>query len=153
MGDRFRKHTIGKRVFGEKCEVTDPCYDSDGMFRMNVKIVAGEYSCVAWTYKEHKRIGAIGIYLNGDIPKQKSMEEIGMVGVDAGLAGFFENKPNYTDEEWGEFCRRIYSTPKQAWIFSEGFFSESGYGDGVYPVYAYKNNNSGQITALEIRFI
>ena len=36
------------------------------------------------------------------------------------------------------------------WITEDGFYSSSGYGDGVYGVFAYKQN--GEITALEIRF-
>ena len=76
------------------------------------------------------------------------MEEIGSIGVDAGLAGFFMNKPDYTDEQWTEFCESIRDG--DAWIKDEGFFSSSGNGDGCYGVYAYKQN--GEITALEIRF-
>ena len=76
------------------------------------------------------------------------MEEIGSIGVDAGLAGFFMNKPDYTDEQWTEFCESIREG--DAWIKDEGFFSSSGNGDGCYGVYAYKQN--GEITALEIRF-
>jgi hypothetical protein len=77
------------------------------------------------------------------------MEEIGEIGVDAGLAGFFNDKPDYTDDEWSEFCDSIRNG--NAWIRDEGFFSSSGYGDGCYPVNACRIN--GEIVALEIRFI
>lgn len=94
-------------------------------------------------------VGAIGIYRNGDIPRQKDMEEIGSIGVDAGLAGFFHNKPDYSDEEWGRFCDRVRNG--DAWLIKDGFYSSSGYGDGCYGVYAYKQD--GAITALELRFL
>ena len=77
------------------------------------------------------------------------MEEIGSIGVDAGLAGFFHNKPDYIDEEWGRFCDRVRNG--DTWLIEDGFYSSSGYGDGCYGVYAYKQD--GAITALELRFL
>ena len=77
------------------------------------------------------------------------MKEIGSIGVDAGLAGFFHNKPDYDDDAWSAFCDRIRHG--DAWITGDGFYSSSGYGDGGYGVYAQEHN--GEIVALEIRFI
>ena len=73
----------------------------------------------------------------------------GSIGVDAGLAGFFHNKPDYSDEAWSKFCDRIRHG--DAWLTEDGFYSSSGYGDGCYGVYAYKQD--GEITALEVRFL
>ena len=70
-------------------------------------------------------IGIIGIYLDGVIPCQKEMKKIGDIGVDAGLAGFFHNKPDYTDDEWAAFCDRVRHG--DAWLIKEGFYSSSGY--------------------------
>lgn len=159
---RFRRKTIGTKNFGPMIDITDPCYNKDIWCRKNnIEIIPGEYTCVTWTHtsnyemngKTHKdkRVGIIGIYLSGIIPTEKSMEEIGSIGVDAGLAGFFENKPDYTDDEWDNFCSKIRKG--NAWIFDEGFFSESGYGDGCYPVFAHKDQNSGKYTSVEIRFM
>lgn len=77
------------------------------------------------------------------------MKEIGSIGVDAGLAGFFHSKPDYDYEAWNAFCDRIRHG--DAWITEDGFYSSSGYGDGGYGVYAQEQN--GEIVALEIRFI
>lgn len=77
------------------------------------------------------------------------MEQIGTIGVDAGLAGFFRNKPDYNDEEWANFCTMI--SKGSVWLTDEGFYSHSGYGDGVYNVYA--NEDGNEAVALEIRFI
>ena len=124
-----------------------------------VRIKDGEYACMVWYHTDKgeyagkpyvdKRVGIIGIYLDGFIPRQKEMEEIGSIGVDAGLAGFFHNKPDYDDHEWAAFCNRI--DRGDAWITEDGFYSSSGYGDGSYGVYAYRKN--GEISALEIRFL
>ena len=158
----MRRKLIGKRNFGNIIDITDPCYDKDVWCRMNnVLIKSGEYHCIKWMYTEKEefngkqytdtRVGILGIYLGGVIPQQKQMVEIGSIGVDAGLAGFFENKPDYNDSEWQKFCDRLDNN-NNAWMIDCGVYSSSGYGDGCYGVYAYKNANE-EITALEIRFI
>lgn len=157
---KLQPKTIGYKYFAESVDITDPCYDKDVWCRMNdVKIKPGEYKCVAWmrpytfTYEgkeyDDTRVAIIGIYLDGIVPDEDKMEEIGEIGVDAGLAGFFNNKPDYTDDEWSAFCASIRNG--SAWIKEEGFFSSSGYGDGCYPVNAFRMNE--KIVALEIRFI
>ena len=123
-----------------------------------VPIKDGNYTCVVWrgsetvkyggrTYTD-TRIGIIGIYLDGIIPHESEMEEIGEIGVDAGLAGFFHDKPDYDNDAWSKFCDRI--TTGDAWLTEDGFFSSSGYGDGSYGVYAKQKD--GKAVALEIRF-
>ncbi len=156
----MRRKLVCKRDFGGSVDITDPCYRKDVWCRMDgVAIKPGNYYCYKWTSNEKYiwngethddyRVGVLGIYLDGMIPTQKSMESIGTIGVDAGMAGFFENKPDYSDSEWRELCNR--TRQGDAWNFEEGVFSSSGYGDGEYPVYAYKVN--GEIVALEIRFL
>lgn len=156
MAKRLMKEVIGKRVFGDTVDATDPCYKKDVWCRMNgIKIVPGEYECVAWMSDEGEwgnRVAIIGIYLGGYVPPKKQMWKIGSIGVDAGLAGFFENKPDYDNDQWEEFCQKVNKPEDHAWIFPEGFFSSSGYGDGAYDVSARKIGD-GRATALEIRFI
>ena len=156
---KLTKKDIGTKKFAGIVDITDPCYNKDVWCRMQAEVVPGEYTCTIWTGKEKinngeetytiKTVGIIGIYLGGVVPVQEKMEEIGSIGVDAGLAGFFMNKPDYTHEQWIELCNSTYGG--DAWIRPEGFFSVSGHGDGGYPVYAYKDKD-GSITALEIRF-
>ena len=106
-----------------------------------------EYNGKAYT---DTRVGIIGIYLDDRIPKDKDFEKIGIIGVDAGLAGFFTDKPDYSDEQWMELCNNLGT--EDVWIRPEGFFSSSGYGDGSYPVLAAKDPK-GEIFALEVRFL
>ena len=65
------------------------------------------------------------------------------------MAGFFHDKPDYSDETWSKFCDRVCHG--DAWLTEDGFYSCSGHGDGGYGVYAYEKD--GEITALEIRFL
>lgn len=154
MGKYLLKTYVGTKRFGGVIDITDPCYDKDVWCRMNnVEIVSGKYDCIIWEKDEGEwgmRVAIIGIYLNGVVPLQKTMEYIGEICVDAGLAGFFENKPDYSDEEWQDFCDAIgYDN---AHIYPEGFCSSSGFGDGEYEVFAFKNDD-GKIAALEIHFM
>ena len=156
----MRLKKIGVKDFHGSVDITDPCYNKDVWCRMdNVRIKEGKYTCMVWYHTDkgkydgkpysHKMVGILGIYLDGKIPNQKSMKEIGSIGVDADLAGFFHNKPDYDDEAWSAFCDRVRHG--DAWITEDGFYSSSGYGDGCYGVYAQKQND--EIVALEIRFI
>ena len=143
---------VGTKKFGPEIDITDPCYDRDVWCRLNnVKIKEGEYRCVVWKERTDYdyEIAKIGIYY-GDIPHAEKLEEIGEIGVDAGLAGFFNDKPDYNDEEWMKLCSAIED--EDYLINEEGFFSSSGYGDGCYPVYAEKDTN-GEIISLEIVFM
>lgn len=162
---------VGYKEFGSTIDITDPCYDKDVWCRINeVSIKPGNYLCAIWKNTDvypwkyegveevttDTRVGILGIYLDGQIPSEDAFEELGQIGVDAGLAGFFENKPDYEDEQWIEFCNSLReedgSRSKIAWIRPEGFFSDSGYGDGCYVVMKSTDCN-GDIVALEIRFI
>ena len=154
---------VGMRIFDERpVTATDPCYDADTWCTVKgIRVKPGDYECVAWhgrlsytdpeTKKRHRyrRVFCCGIYLNGDRKDQEDFEEIGEIGVDAGLAGFFQDKPDYDNEAWEEFCD--FLREDNYLITDEGFVTQSGYGDGCYPVFAAKNEN-GEIVALEIRF-
>lgn len=162
----MRRTIVGVKDFSGSVDITDPCYNRDVWCRINdVKIKEGTYTCVVWRHTEKgklsngepysdTRVGVIGIYLNGNIPRQKDMDHFGDIGVDAGLAGFFHHKPDYNDKEWSAFCDAIYTgngRTGDVWLTDDGFFSSSGYGDGAYDVYAMTSDK--EIVALEIRFL
>ena len=152
-------------------DITDPCYDADVWCRTNnIKVVPGIYECNAHKSKNN-RIMMLDIYLKDDpetikkIKKGTSWRKTRMsIGVDAGLAGFFQSpKPDFDNNDWTILCNYMAAKNNEydAQTYSStevdcskpfnGVWSESGYGDGVYPVHAIKNNK-GQITALQIRF-
>ena len=142
----------GTKTFPEKIDITDPCYDKTVWCRMNdFEISPGKYNCYVTELDDEEtgnwgdRVSRIGIRkAKGDIYRR-----VGSIGVDAGLAGFFINKPDYTDKEWSKFCGRCGSD--RAWNIKEGFYSESGFGDGSYSVWAgYKN---GKVVEVYIDFI
>ena len=89
----MRRKKIGTMDFHGSVDITDPCYNRDVWCRMtDVKIRNGVYTCIAWHHKDkgtfdngepycYDVIGIIGIYLDGVIPCQKEMKEIGSIGV------------------------------------------------------------------------
>ena len=158
------RKTIGFRKLGNKVDVTDPSYDKEVWCRMNdVEILPGMYECFVdiWnneqTHGWGDRVACVGIRrLNsmGVISKN-----IGEICVDSGLAGFYEEKPDFTDDDWSEFCDTIHDNYPTIYLHDRelggrlyGFTVSSGYGDGVYPVYATKNSK-GQVVGLEIYFM
>ena len=152
------KTIIGKKFFQKgTISVTDPCYDSFTWCRIdNLPIKEGTYVCsVVEEDKGEWGKRVTSIWLEPDIGNltlaRNAYKRIGAIGVDAGLAGFFQNKPDYNDDEWAAFCDNM-KPEENAWIVEEGFYSSSGYGDGSYPVYGVKNNR-GEYIALMIKFI
>lgn len=157
--DIMRK--VGVYDFRGRVDITDPCYNRAVWCRINnVKIAKGEYICAIRERDEDEfgiRVSTIGIYsMAFPIPNPDQMTCIGSIGVDAGLAGFFHHKKNFSDDEWAAFCNKIYPVGKphdRAWIDYDGFFSSSGFGDGGYDVFEYRGTEDNQVTALEIRFL
>jgi len=154
--------------------VTDPGYDDDCICVLHRQMKPGKYTCVIYrgrdSYKDndgkrhsHTKNFAVGVYLvtqneaGGDkinLPTTDEWENakgIGDIGVDAGMAGFFQNKPNYDDSEWDDICERINAKRNECLCLSYGFFSHTAYGDGVYPVYGYYNADH-ELIGMDIRF-
>ena len=152
---------FGKMDFCQFIDITDPCYNRDTWCRINsLEIEPGEYICIA-EFTQDSRVRCLVItkdiecYENADADKY-----IGEIGVDSGTAGFFNQQLNLNRDEldtvFGNLLltenlfKKVYFSPNEEYGCC-GFFSESGYGDGGYPVYAHLNKN-GIPDALEIRF-
>lgn len=143
-------------------DITDPCYPKDVWCRINnVEIHPGTYTCVYWKQQNHtitikgkqyqdNRVTRMGVYLNGKIPNKGAMKFLDCIGVDAGLAGVYEEKEDFTEEQWQDFCDDIET--QDYLVEYNGFCTSSGYGDGEYPVYVHTNDD-GLFDAIEIRFI
>lgn len=150
----LKTEKIGTIEFaGNEIDITDPCYDKDVFCRARRKILPGRYDCYVETDRidGYRMICTLAILAEsvdyGD--KMLRARKEGHIGVDAGIAGFFENKPDYDDSDWDKICSYVY--PQKAaygtahpdiWLVDEstplkcrGFFSQSGYGDGMYALY------------------
>ena len=156
----IEKKYIGELRLDGKVDITDPCYDKDVWCRMTTECTPGYYTGYAEISDEGewgKRVASISIYLNNREVPLSEMKEIGDIGVDAGLAGFFRDKPDYPGDEWSEFLHKAglytkegnYDYGRNTYIVDYGIFSSSGYGDGGYLVYANKDKTAFTIVFIE----
>lgn len=156
----------GMITLPDSVDVTDPCYDRDVWCRMKVcDLIPGKYNCFYDISDEEecgRRVSEILIMKSDQdtikrfVKDTLPWEEIGEIGVDAGLAGFFDDKPDFSDPEWQEFCDSMDDFKEMAWMRKfdgkDGFYALSGYGDGCYPVSVLKDTD-GKVYAVMIRFI
>lgn len=139
----------GTITLPDNIDISDPAYDEDVWCRINnFPISAGEYECYVLTASNEEsggwgeRIARIGIRKE----KADTFSRIGIIGVDTGMAGFFncDNNLIFEDILNEGRCEDVYA-------YDNAFVSSSGYGDGVYEVFAgYKN---GETTEVYIDFI
>ena len=149
-------------------DITDPCYDKDTWCRLRKELPAGEY-------KYEVNISDQGVWgerVTSIRIKRKNWKGsvinslVGYIGVDAGLAGFFDNKPDYKEtpehDEWvDDVCNgflfkqdgEVYEAHRNNAMRCEGVFSSSGYGDGSYPVYQIRSDYTGMVVGYKIKFI
>ena len=145
---------VGTIHFGSTVDITDPCYDRSVFCRINdYPIVEGDYSCNL-SLKDYgdwgTRVNYMEVFHKGFKKKNCRKVYIGSIGVDAGLAGVFSHKKDYSDEEWQDFCKKL-PKDKQYMFLDNGFFTESGFGDGVYNVLGYKTAKN-EIVGIKILF-
>ena len=148
-----RIYNCGTKYFGEKVDITDPCYDKDVWCRMTEEIIPGDYNCYVKMIGD--RISEIFIIKNRESAEHERL--IGSIGVDAGLAGFFNDKPDYSDDYWNELCDDMNEWDDEndvpAYFNDDGFFSSSGWGDGEYAVMELLNEDKTKRVGLSIIFI
>lgn len=141
---------VGELELGTKVDITDPCYDKGTWCRMTIDCEPGLYKGYVEITNEGnfgKEVASVSIFKGDTKCGIEEMERIGDIGVDAGLAGFFNDKPDFSDAEWDELCNKI--SEGDAWNLYNGIFSLSGYGDGCYNVYANKERNAFTIVFIE----
>lgn len=150
---------VGEIRLDGKVDITDPCYNKDVWCRITMDCQPGNYKGYAYISDEGdwgKRVAMLSIFKDGKKKDLKKMKFIDSIGVDAGMAGFFRDKPDYPGGNWhgflveagaynaeGEwdYSRRVYS-------IDYGIFSESGFGDGCYEVYANKSKSAFTIVFI-----
>ena len=140
---------VGAIELGTKVDITDPCYNKGTWCRMTTDCEPGTYKGYVEMSDEGvwgTRVATVSIFKGDKMWSIEEMESIGSIGVDAGLAGFFNDKPDFNDDEWSEFCDKIEEG--EAWNLYNGIFSSSGYGDGCYEVYANEERNAFTIVFI-----
>ena len=152
-------------ITGNKIHVSDPCYDYDCSGAVTLtNVLSGKYLA---TLVKHNldiwetRVSRLSIqhedYKN-IFPDIYSGYEI---AVDSGQAGFFDDD-YYQHNQGGEFgdittlfglaCSLTMSKNHGGIMLNKGVVSETGFGDGCYPLFIAKNNE-GKVVADSIIFI
>ena len=140
----MQQQYIGNMVLGSAVDVTDPCADQDAACRLRVPILPGAYE--AWCqYSEPSPWGSyvVALWLKKSdvafcaLPPDGAWTSCGKIGVDSGIAGFFDRKPDLHGAAWEEFVDR---TPDSGCVLDkldgrDAFWCRTC-GDGVYRVYA-----------------
>lgn len=142
-----------------KLMVTDPCYDKGTWCTAAVENAAkGQWEaevervdCGMWGNRVQKlTVRAVG-------KKPTSHERLDAdIGVDAGVCGVFENKPNYGDIDWAKVCDEMKTAfggiaSKGNGFHCEGAWSSSGYGDGSYDAFVGCDEN-GEVVEITIDY-
>lgn len=149
-------------------DVTDPCYDKNVKCRAKVKIEPGE-----WLYRvilgevdfrsarvKELRITKAGVPIKGQIYGRVVSEDI---GVDSGMCGFFEDKPDYTQEDndaifdleemhEDDWLPRVVVGRKDNAVKCNAIYCDSGYGDGTYFLREILDRNK-QFCGYSIKFM
>lgn len=153
---------------GGSVDITDPGSTHENPFSLTVNVARGSYGCYVYM-DEDGNVWVCQIassepthrqFLLENIHNEELWENIGVVGVDSGYAGFFDKKPELTEEQWVEMAKEM--TEEEGVVFiddfsdendptpNDGFWATAAEGDDLYSVYALKCD--GEIVAVEIRF-
>lgn len=164
-----------KHISCKKVKITDPCYKDSTWCTMDIKLPEDNYRFIYYkgaqaepsdfdetpTEEELQELTddissrnfILEIQKKGcdfplDSPKYK---KIGEIGVDSGTAGFFWNKPDLSDDTiWESFYKALNNQTDGVMLDDYGWYSWSGYGDGMYDVFAIKEND--KIIAVKVCF-
>lgn len=147
---------------GSRLRVCDPCYTHNVWCQTSIDVMPGTYSA----YLNTSRKGGImeliithsTAYPKGCSEFTERVGEEGVVGVDSGQAGFFDDSkyPDFDREDkrrkefYARCCKLTLSRPG-AGIIPEGVVSGTYHGDGGYNCYVSRNTD-GVIVAARIDF-
>ena len=133
-------------------DITDPCYSKDTWCRINgVKLLEGEYLCKK-CYSEFNgdELPTSIELINANYTSEFNWETLGGIEIDAGLVGFFVNKPDFSDDEWREFVGSLWKEKYQfCWVDEDKKWFWRDRGDG-YCVVQYAKDENGNIIGLKI---
>lgn len=150
---------VGELRLDGKVDITDPSYDRDVWCWTTTKCQPGVYKGYAYISDEGawgKRVAQLSIFKDNKKEDLDKMKLIGSIGVDAGMAGFFRDKPDFPDDAWYQFLvdsgvfktRDDFDYSRKTYAINYGIFSESGFGDGEYDVYANEDRSAFTIVFI-----
>ena len=136
---------------GGKVMVSDPCYGMNVWCHGIVEnVLPGTYNCsVVYSNEGAWGVRVAEIEVLHQDAKRYTMSHSGfVVGVDSGQAGIFDYEyyEHYhqrgVDDDWYDrVCAITLSAESAGTIDDSGFVSMSGFGDGGYDCYLYKDLN------------
>ena len=152
-------------VSGNKIHVSDPCYDYPCSGAVTIdNVLSGEYlACLSLYDMATWGIRSANLSIH-HINHKNIVPNICadcLIGVDSGQAGFFDDA-YYQQNQGGDFgdldtffglaCSLTLSNNRGGIMQDKGVVSDTGFGDGSYPLYIGKNVD-GKIVAASIIFI
>ncbi len=153
---------LGTITVSDKVRVTDPCYKINTWCAYTIEnMKAGNYIAKAYVVDHGtwgKRVAELVISREGirDVLSFEKVEEAD-IGVDSGMAGFFDYHMFEKESSKTSFRNRWLSIDDNkdgkfgGIIDNYGAVSSAGYGDGSYELYAAYED--GKIIAAKIVFI
>ena len=152
---KMKEIYVGELRLDDKVDITDPGYEKTVWCRITTECQPGTYTGYAYEVQAGcwgKRVARLSIFKDDKKVELSSMKRIGGIGVDAALAGFFRDKPDFdSQEEWLDLLEKCdaLSDRKKIYAIDYGIFSQSGFGDGVYDVYANEDRSAFTIVFIE----
>ena len=146
--------------FGDRILVTDPCYQRDTWCTEILKCVPGSWLGEIKHEINEGRVAEIMVWNikhNYLIGKWRKVTD--KIGVDSGQCGFFNLEKYPTDpKEFEYFDNTFYgiisnnTLANRISVHNDWYCSDSGYGDGCYPLYV-KETSEGLVYAAKLQFI
>lgn len=147
---------------GATAIVADPCYDIDE--EVGVLLLEGlrEGNWLCSSKKDAQERTTELVLMHEEYKRKKIEENIGGIAVDGGAAGvwdatyYSENQKDYTNpmnNDWLKAVLKIVlNEPCWGTMDDKGVLSDTGYGDGWYPVFVARNKG-GEIVGIKICYI
>lgn len=143
--------------------VSDPCYEAKN--ELQLPAVNGEWKA---SISGKDRNSVLNVSTKGS--SKFPWEKVSTAGVDSGQMSVFDLSAYRNDKEaegrdlsqwkpdkgageqfYAACCVLTCYAENSAGVLPHGAVSQSGYGDGVYPVYV-KKNEQGKVVAVKVKF-
>ena len=161
-------NNFGTIELGNNVIVSDPCYESTNFYnRLLRNVKSGIYNCIVASADFDwwgERTRSIVVMHNKYKATRKDWRLIGRAGVDSGQMGIYDKEyfvsKDGDEKEWYDdkdtwyknLCTKNEFDDRGVILDNKGVVCHSGYGDGIYNVYAIYNSKD-EIVGIKVRFI